>query len=159
MILGWLYDGTGSYNIPFHVAGTMVAISGAMLYAIPFVQKCLGRKPPTDEIEISAPQEEEMKPLSAWTNDHLIKFEKSLQSADIGFQRADIGDMQCYIYIPTIPCHWLSRHLIKWNRRNYMQPSYFPALKQKCMHVLSSSMLGTGFDTLYEDIVGFIMGN
>ncbi|XP_048745466.2 monocarboxylate transporter 9-like [Ostrea edulis] len=64
-IAGWLYDGTGSYDISFHVAGTMVAISGAMLYAIPFVQKCLGRKPPTDEIEISAPQEEEMKPLSA----------------------------------------------------------------------------------------------
>ncbi|KAJ8309968.1 hypothetical protein KUTeg_011833 [Tegillarca granosa] len=42
-IAGWLYDGTGSYNISFHVAGTVVAISGSMLYLIPLIQKCLGR--------------------------------------------------------------------------------------------------------------------
>uniref|UniRef100_A0A8W8IN66 Monocarboxylate transporter 13 n=1 Tax=Magallana gigas TaxID=29159 RepID=A0A8W8IN66_MAGGI len=41
-IAGWLYDGTGSYDISFYVAGTMVAISGAMLYFLPLVQKCLG---------------------------------------------------------------------------------------------------------------------
>lgn len=42
-VIGWLYDGTGSYNISFHVAGTVVAISGSMLYFIPLIQRCLGR--------------------------------------------------------------------------------------------------------------------
>lgn len=41
--LGWLYDGTGSYDISFHVAGAVVAFSGAILYIIPVVQKLLGR--------------------------------------------------------------------------------------------------------------------
>lgn len=57
-IAGWLYDGTGSYDISFYVAGTMVAISGAMLYFLPLVQKCLGRRPPKDEIELSIPDQE-----------------------------------------------------------------------------------------------------
>lgn len=55
MITGWSYDGTGNYDIFFYVAGTMVAISGAMLYFLPLVQKCLGRRPPKDEIELSIP--------------------------------------------------------------------------------------------------------
>ncbi|KAK3095274.1 hypothetical protein FSP39_012542 [Pinctada imbricata] len=51
-IAGWLYDGTGSYNISFHVAGTVVAVSGAMLYVIPWVQRCVGKPNHDEEIEI-----------------------------------------------------------------------------------------------------------
>lgn len=43
-IAGWLYDATGSYDISFYVAGTVVAFSGAVLYIIPVIQKCTGRK-------------------------------------------------------------------------------------------------------------------
>lgn len=44
-IAGWLYDGTGSYDVSFIVAGVIVALSGVMLYFIPLVRKCLHRKP------------------------------------------------------------------------------------------------------------------
>ena len=47
-LLGWLYDGTGSYNVSFYVSGTVVAISGSMLYVIPFLQRLLGRTSETD---------------------------------------------------------------------------------------------------------------
>ncbi|XP_052784040.1 monocarboxylate transporter 12-like [Mya arenaria] len=40
-IAGWLYDGTGSYDISFIVAGIVVAFSGVMLFFIPLVRKCL----------------------------------------------------------------------------------------------------------------------
>lgn len=40
-IAGWLYDGTGSYDVSFIVAGVVVAISGLMLYFIPLVRRCL----------------------------------------------------------------------------------------------------------------------
>ncbi|XP_062588832.1 monocarboxylate transporter 12-like [Saccostrea cucullata] len=65
-IAGWLYDETKSYDVSFYVAGTVVAVSGAMLYSIPFVQKCLGHRPPQDLVEISvAEQEDEMKTMAA----------------------------------------------------------------------------------------------
>jgi len=35
--------------VSFHVAGTVVAISGSMLYFIPLVQRCLGRKNPNGQ--------------------------------------------------------------------------------------------------------------
>ena len=44
--IGWLYDGTGSYNISFYVAGAVVAFSGAVLYVIPLIQKLTGRQKP-----------------------------------------------------------------------------------------------------------------
>lgn len=69
MVTGWLYDGTGSYDISFYVAGTMVAISGAMLYFLPLVQKCLGRRPPKDEIELSIP-DQEMQDIAWWSDHH-----------------------------------------------------------------------------------------
>jgi len=39
--IGWLYDGTGSYDISFIVAGVVVAFSGIMLFFIPLVRRCL----------------------------------------------------------------------------------------------------------------------
>lgn len=32
MIIGWLYDGIGNYDIFFYVVGIMVVISGVMFY-------------------------------------------------------------------------------------------------------------------------------
>lgn len=52
-IAGWLYDGTGSYDVSFQLCGTMVAISGFMLYFIPLVQKCLGRTGPPGQTELT----------------------------------------------------------------------------------------------------------
>ena len=49
---GWFYDGTGSYNISFHVAGTVVAFSGAILYIIPFIERCTNRKPYSRNTEL-----------------------------------------------------------------------------------------------------------
>lgn len=58
LISGWLYDETGSYDISFYVAGTTVALSGAMLYFIPLLQKCLGRESPRDEFDVPEPEQE-----------------------------------------------------------------------------------------------------
>lgn len=41
---GWLYDITYSYNPGFILAGSTIAISGAMLFAIPPLQRYLARK-------------------------------------------------------------------------------------------------------------------
>ncbi|XP_043197072.1 monocarboxylate transporter 3-like isoform X1 [Amphibalanus amphitrite] len=41
-IAGALYDATNSYDPGFYVAGTMVAVSGAMLFFIPCVRRCAG---------------------------------------------------------------------------------------------------------------------
>lgn len=43
-LAGWLYDITGSYNPGFILAGTTIAISGVMLFAIPPLQRHLERK-------------------------------------------------------------------------------------------------------------------
>ncbi|XP_058127754.1 monocarboxylate transporter 12 [Anopheles coustani] len=43
-IAGWLYDYTLSYGPGFIMAGTTIAISGAMLFAIPSIQRYLDRK-------------------------------------------------------------------------------------------------------------------
>lgn len=43
-LAGWLYDITGSYNPGFILAGTTIAISGVMLFAIPPLQRYLERK-------------------------------------------------------------------------------------------------------------------
>lgn len=40
-IAGWLYDGTGSYDVSFIVAGVIVAVSGIMLFFIPLVRRCI----------------------------------------------------------------------------------------------------------------------
>ncbi|XP_055939891.1 monocarboxylate transporter 14-like [Argiope bruennichi] len=40
-ITGWLYDFTGSYDPGFYASGTMIAISGLMLFFIPCVQRLL----------------------------------------------------------------------------------------------------------------------
>ncbi|OWF56683.1 monocarboxylate transporter 7-like [Mizuhopecten yessoensis] len=53
-IAGWLYDATGSYDISFQLCGTVVAVSGFMLYSIPLIQKCLGRTgPPGKAVEFT----------------------------------------------------------------------------------------------------------
>ena len=41
---GWLYDYTLSYGPGFIMAGTTIAISGAMLFAIPSLQRYLARR-------------------------------------------------------------------------------------------------------------------
>ncbi|XP_060563281.1 monocarboxylate transporter 5-like [Ruditapes philippinarum] len=46
-IAGWLYDGTGSYDVSFIVAGVIVAVSGIMLYFIPLVRRCIDK----DDVE------------------------------------------------------------------------------------------------------------
>uniref|UniRef100_A0A182VVK6 Major facilitator superfamily (MFS) profile domain-containing protein n=1 Tax=Anopheles minimus TaxID=112268 RepID=A0A182VVK6_9DIPT len=43
-IAGWLYDYTLSYGPGFIMAGTTIAISGAMLFAIPSLQRYLARR-------------------------------------------------------------------------------------------------------------------
>jgi len=43
-IAGRLRDVTDSYDAGFYVAGCMIAISGVMLFSIPFVQRCVAAK-------------------------------------------------------------------------------------------------------------------
>lgn len=43
-IAGWLCDGTGSYDLSFIVEGVTIAVSGAILYLIPCLQRHLDRK-------------------------------------------------------------------------------------------------------------------
>ena len=38
-LLGFLYDATGSYNIPFHVAGIPLLVGAAILFFIPWAQR------------------------------------------------------------------------------------------------------------------------
>jgi MFS family permease len=47
---GALYDTLGDYDAGFYFAGTMIFISGAMLFAIPVLQRKLERKKPTFDI-------------------------------------------------------------------------------------------------------------
>ncbi|XP_067143093.1 monocarboxylate transporter 12-like [Centruroides vittatus] len=42
-ITGWLYDWTGSYDPGYHVSGAMIAVSGLMLFGIPFIKRCQAR--------------------------------------------------------------------------------------------------------------------
>ena len=49
-IPGALYDGIGDYDAGFYFAGTMIFISGAMLFAIPALQRKLNSKKPTFNI-------------------------------------------------------------------------------------------------------------
>lgn len=44
-IIGALKDSIGSYDAGFWFAGTMIFISGAMLFAIPAIQKIVNKKP------------------------------------------------------------------------------------------------------------------
>jgi len=43
-IAGWLFDMTGSYNPGFYLSGSNIAISGLMLFVIPYVQRRCERK-------------------------------------------------------------------------------------------------------------------
>ncbi|XP_012943361.1 monocarboxylate transporter 12 [Aplysia californica] len=45
-IAGWLCDWTGSYDISFIVMGILIAVSGAMLYFLPLVERYYQRKVP-----------------------------------------------------------------------------------------------------------------
>ncbi|KAH9509415.1 hypothetical protein Btru_045844 [Bulinus truncatus] len=45
-IAGWLCDWTGSYDISFIVMGGLIALSGAMLYFLPCVQRNMEKKMP-----------------------------------------------------------------------------------------------------------------
>lgn len=44
IVSGWLYDITGTYDLSFYLAGFFIALSGALLLAMPlisFYRKCL----------------------------------------------------------------------------------------------------------------------
>lgn len=45
---GWMCDWTGSYDISFNVMGTLIAVSGAMLYFLPCVQRHYERQMPPE---------------------------------------------------------------------------------------------------------------
>ena len=47
---GWMCDWTGSYDISFNVMGSMIAMSGVMLFLLPLVQKWHQRNTPIDEL-------------------------------------------------------------------------------------------------------------
>lgn len=38
---GWFYDVSNSYDSGFYAAGSMIAISGLILFLIPPVQRCI----------------------------------------------------------------------------------------------------------------------
>uniref|UniRef100_A0A182SIL6 Major facilitator superfamily (MFS) profile domain-containing protein n=1 Tax=Anopheles maculatus TaxID=74869 RepID=A0A182SIL6_9DIPT len=56
-IAGWLYDYTLSYGPGFIMAGTTIAISGAMLFAIPSLQRYLARRQTTAGTTMGIPLE------------------------------------------------------------------------------------------------------
>ncbi|KAL4220520.1 Mct1p [Mactra antiquata] len=60
-IAGWLYDGTGSYDVSFIVAGVIVAISGLMLYFIPLVKRFINK----DKGNSTSEERKELKPIPA----------------------------------------------------------------------------------------------
>lgn len=39
LLSGWLYDGTGSYSIPFYFVGGLVIFSGVVLCFIPLYRR------------------------------------------------------------------------------------------------------------------------
>lgn len=43
-VIGWLYDVLGSYNPGFYLSGSNIAVSGLMLFVIPYVQRRCERK-------------------------------------------------------------------------------------------------------------------
>ena len=47
---GALYDSIGDYDAGFYFAGSMIFLSGAMLFAIPALQKHLASKSPSFKI-------------------------------------------------------------------------------------------------------------
>jgi len=55
---GALYDLLGDYDAGFYFAGTMIFISGAMLFTIPVLQRKLERKKPTFDITSGKGQDE-----------------------------------------------------------------------------------------------------
>lgn len=59
---GALYDTLGDYDAGFYFAGTMIFISGAMLFAIPVLQRKLERKKPTFDITSGKGQDDEFVP-------------------------------------------------------------------------------------------------
>lgn len=39
LVPGWMYDITGSYDLPFYLSGVFIALSGALLVVLPLVEK------------------------------------------------------------------------------------------------------------------------
>lgn len=39
LVAGWMYDITGSYDLPFYLSGVFIALSGALLVVLPLVKK------------------------------------------------------------------------------------------------------------------------
>ncbi|XP_012286973.1 monocarboxylate transporter 12 [Orussus abietinus] len=50
-IAGWLYDVLHSYDPGFYVAGSMIAISGLMLFCIPVIQRNIQQKAQTENVK------------------------------------------------------------------------------------------------------------
>jgi hypothetical protein len=53
-----LYDLLGNYDAGFYFSGTMIFLSGAMLFAIPSLQRRLDRRKPTFDITSGTGQDE-----------------------------------------------------------------------------------------------------
>ena len=58
MVSGWVFDATGSYYASFVIAGTMIGLSGLMLFVVPCIKPLLerrkqGQQPETEELERS----------------------------------------------------------------------------------------------------------
>ncbi|XP_064615167.1 uncharacterized protein LOC135479278 [Liolophura sinensis] len=60
-IAGWIYDGTGSYDISFIAEGTMIALSGVMLWWIPCLQRRRNRSTAGTDLEVDFGKECDIK--------------------------------------------------------------------------------------------------
>lgn len=58
---GWIYDGTGSYDISFIAEGTMIALSGMMLWWIPCLQRRVNRSTAGADLEVEFGKECDIK--------------------------------------------------------------------------------------------------
>ena len=60
MITGALYDNIGNYDAGFYFAGTMIFLSGAMLFAIPAIQEKIKNKKPSFKIHSGGKDDDDL---------------------------------------------------------------------------------------------------
>jgi len=59
-IIGALYDNIGNYDAGFYFAGSMIFVSGAMLFAIPAIQKKIKNKKPSFKIHSGGKDDDDL---------------------------------------------------------------------------------------------------
>merc|ERR1719410_2279788 len=59
-IIGALYDNIGNYDAGFYFAGTMIFLSGAMLFAIPAIQEKIKNKKPSFKIHSGGKDDDDL---------------------------------------------------------------------------------------------------